>query len=33
MFPGRDRINPMTTRQLNRVCHMAAELVPSFLGT
>src|SRR5712692_8235371 len=26
MFPGRDRINPMTTRQLNRVCHMAAGL-------
>lgn len=26
MFPGRDRINPLTTRQLNRVCHMAAEL-------
>ena len=26
MFPGRDRINPMTTRQLNRVCHKAAEL-------
>ena len=26
MFPGRDRISPMTTRQLNRVCHMAAEL-------
>src|SRR6266436_1044773 len=26
IFPGRDRINPMTTRQLNRVCHMAAEL-------
>ncbi len=26
MFPGRDRINPMTTRQLNRVCHMAAKL-------
>ena len=25
MFPGRDRINPMTTRQLNRVCHMSAE--------
>ena len=24
MFPGRDRINPMTTRQLHRVCHMAA---------
>jgi len=26
MFPGRDRLSPMTTRQLNRVCHMAAEL-------
>jgi integrase len=26
MFPGRDRINPMTTRQLNRACHTAAEL-------
>jgi len=26
VFPGRDRINPMTTRQLNRVCHMAAKL-------
>src|SRR6202011_5861281 len=26
MFPGGDRINPMTTRQLNRVCHMAAEM-------
>jgi integrase/recombinase XerD len=26
MFPGRDRINPMTTRQLNRVCHISAEL-------
>jgi len=25
MFPGRDRISPMTTRQFNRVCHMAAE--------
>ena len=23
MFPGRNPINPMTTRQLNRVCHMA----------
>ncbi len=22
MFPGRDRVSPMTTRQLNRVCHM-----------
>ena len=26
MFPGRDKIGPMTTRQLNRICHMAAEL-------
>jgi site-specific recombinase XerD len=26
MFPGRDRISPMTTRQLHRVCHAAAEL-------
>jgi integrase len=26
LFPGRDRISPMTTRQLNRVCDMAAEL-------
>ena len=26
LFPGRDPVNPMTTRQLNRVCHMAAEL-------
>src|SRR5882762_588113 len=26
VFPGRDRINPMTTRQLNRACHTAAEL-------
>jgi len=26
MFPGRDRVNPITTRQLNRACHMAAEL-------
>jgi integrase/recombinase XerD len=26
IFPGRDRISPMTTRQFNRVCHMAAEL-------
>src|SRR6202051_2386187 len=34
MFPGRDRINPMTTRQLNRVCHMAAELagLPNWVG-
>jgi site-specific recombinase XerD len=26
MFPGRDHINPMTTRQFNRACHTAAEL-------
>jgi len=26
MFPGRDQIGPMTPRQLNRICHMAAEL-------
>src|SRR6266705_448299 len=26
MFPGRDRISPMSTRQLNRICHIAAEL-------
>jgi integrase/recombinase XerD len=25
LFPGRDRIQPMTTRQLNRACHAAAE--------
>jgi site-specific recombinase XerD len=25
LFPGRDRINPMTTRQLNRACHAAAQ--------
>jgi integrase/recombinase XerD len=24
--PRRDRINPIATRQLNRVCHMAADL-------
>src|SRR5919204_4081268 len=34
MFPGRDRISPMTTRQFNRVCHMAAELaaLPSWVA-
>jgi integrase/recombinase XerD len=34
MFPGRDRVSPMTTRQLNRVCHMAAELagLPSWVA-
>ncbi|HMA75296.1 MAG TPA: tyrosine-type recombinase/integrase, partial [Xanthobacteraceae bacterium] len=26
IFPGRDRISPMSTRQLNRVCQLAAEL-------
>jgi hypothetical protein len=25
LFPGRDRVQPMTTRQLNRACHAAAE--------
>jgi len=26
LFTGRDKIGPMTPRQLNRICHMAAEL-------
>ena len=26
LFPGRNPVNPMTTRQLNRICHMAAQL-------
>jgi site-specific recombinase XerD len=26
LFPGQDKIGPMGTRQLNRICHMAAEL-------
>jgi integrase/recombinase XerD len=26
MFPGRDPFLPMTTRQLNRACHMAADV-------
>jgi site-specific recombinase XerD len=26
LFPGRDRVQPMTTRQLNRACHAAANL-------
>jgi len=26
LFPGQDKIGPMGTRQLNRVCHIAAEL-------
>jgi site-specific recombinase XerD len=25
LFPGRDRVQPMTTRQLNRACHTAAD--------
>ena len=26
LFPGRDRVQPMTTRQLNRACHDAARM-------
>ncbi len=26
LFPGKDPVNPMTTRQLNRACHTAAEM-------
>ena len=26
LFPGRDRVQPMTTRQLNRACHAAAHI-------
>jgi len=26
LFPGRDPVQPMTTRQLNRACHAAAHL-------
>ena len=26
LFPGRDPILPITTRQLNRACHMAADV-------
>ena len=26
LFPGRDRVQPMTTRQLNRGCHAAAQM-------
>jgi integrase/recombinase XerD len=25
LFPGRDKIAPMTTRQLNRICHQTAD--------
>jgi integrase len=26
LFPGRDPVKSMTTRQLNRACHAAAQL-------
>src|SRR5205807_3046048 len=26
LFPGRDSVQPMTTRQLNRACHAAADM-------
>ena len=26
LFPGRDPLQPMTTRQLNRACHAAAQM-------
>jgi integrase/recombinase XerD len=26
LFPGRDRVQPMTMRQLNRACHAAAQM-------
>lgn len=26
LFPGQNRVNPLTTRQLNRVCHAAARM-------
>lgn len=26
LFPGRDRVQPITTRQLNRACHAAAHM-------
>jgi integrase/recombinase XerD len=25
LFPGRDPVQPLTTRQLNRACHAAAQ--------
>ncbi len=25
LFPGQNRLNPLTTRQLNRACHAAAD--------
>ena len=26
LFPGKNLVSPLTTRQLNRVCHMATQL-------
>jgi site-specific recombinase XerD len=26
LFPGQNRVNPLTTRQLNRACHAAAQM-------
>ena len=26
LFPGRDRVQPLTTRQLNRACHAEAHM-------
>jgi integrase/recombinase XerD len=26
LFPGRNPVQPMTTRQLNRACHVAADM-------
>jgi integrase/recombinase XerD len=26
LFPGQDRVNPLTTRQFNRACHAAAQM-------
>ena len=26
LFPGQNPVNPMTTRQLNRICHAAAHV-------
>jgi site-specific recombinase XerD len=26
LFPGQNPINPLSTRQLNRVCHMTADM-------
>jgi integrase len=32
LFPGRDPVQPMTTRQLNRASHDAANLIQVLLG-